>query len=260
MIIINTVSTSKFSVDGLEYYKNFMPIARGNTISIINAYDSKIDLSGAKVYDQFNVNGTIYGTLELAQSALLPVLFSRDAGGVGGFIWGEGTGDITNQTDLMNYIANNAGTLQAVITGGNTYVDGDNTWTWDGDKLYSINTEDDWGLILSSEEGLVFTDGTGSSIGKNKILQNGFEIGNGVNAAAIVATNITNTRVLQIPDKSGIIALKIEGFTVATLPTGELGATNYVTDATAITYRATATGGGTGKALVFFDGTNWIYH
>jgi lysophospholipase L1-like esterase len=54
--------------------------------------------------------------------------------------------------------------------------------------------------------------------------------------------------------------IKNKGYTVATLPTGEEGMTAYVTDADSITYRATATGGGTGKALVFFDGTNWIYH
>jgi lysophospholipase L1-like esterase len=54
--------------------------------------------------------------------------------------------------------------------------------------------------------------------------------------------------------------IKNKGYTVATLPTGEEGMTAYVTDADSITYRATATGGGTGKALVLFDGTNWIYH
>ena len=79
MIVINTVSSSRFSIDGIEYFKNFMPIARGNTIAIINAYDSKIDLSGAKAYDQFNIDSVVYATLELTQSALLSVLFSRVA-------------------------------------------------------------------------------------------------------------------------------------------------------------------------------------
>jgi len=104
MIVIETVSTTKFSIDGIEYYKNFMPIVRGNTIAIINVYDSKVDLSGAKEFDVFSINGVVYGNIEDTQSALLPVLFSRDAGGVGGFIWGEGTGTLTDQTDLVNYI------------------------------------------------------------------------------------------------------------------------------------------------------------
>ena len=106
MIIINTVSTNKFSVDGIEYYKNFMPVVRGNTIAVANVYDSKIDLTNSQDYTQFNVNGTIYGSVALAQSALLPVLFSRDAATSGGFIWGEGTGAIPDQTDLVNYLAN----------------------------------------------------------------------------------------------------------------------------------------------------------
>jgi hypothetical protein len=50
------------------------------------------------------------------------------------------------------------------------------------------------------------------------------------------------------------------GYTVATLPIGTTGQTAYVTDAASISYRGAATGGGSDTALVFFDGTNWIYH
>ena len=110
MIIINSISATKFTFNGIEYYKNFMPIVRGNTIAIINAYDSKIDLSGSTVFDQFTVNGVTYANIEDTQSALLPALFSRDlAGGV--VNWGDITGDILNQTDLINYIETETGTI-----------------------------------------------------------------------------------------------------------------------------------------------------
>ena len=52
----------------------------------------------------------------------------------------------------------------------------------------------------------------------------------------------------------------LEDSTFANLPAGIEGQIRYITDADAISYRATAVGGGTEKALVFFDGTNWIYH
>jgi hypothetical protein len=54
---------------------------------------------------------------------------------------------------------------------------------------------------------------------------------------------------------------KTPSYTVATLPTGMTGDMAHVTDAgTFVTYRAVATGGGPNAALVFFDGTNWLYH
>lgn len=63
-----------------------------NGISINNA---KITLKqGSAIKGDFTLNQPIDKTIEL------------DAGGsAGGFVWGEGTGTITNQTDLVNYIA-----------------------------------------------------------------------------------------------------------------------------------------------------------
>ena len=49
-----------------------------------------------------------------------------------------------------------------------------------------------------------------------------------------------------------------EGFTVATLPTGEIGQRAYVTDATSPTFRGVVVGGGSDFTPVIFDGTNWI--
>lgn len=46
-------------------------------------------------------------------------------------------------------------------------------------------------------------------------------------------------------------------YTVATLPSGPLGATAYVTDALAPMYNTTVVGGGSSVVQVFFDGTSW---
>lgn len=53
---------------------------------------------------------------------------------------------------------------------------------------------------------------------------------------------------------------KTTSYTVSTLPAGSAGDIAHVTDASAISYRGVATGGGSDTALVFFDGTNWLYH
>ena len=54
--------------------------------------------------------------------------------------------------------------------------------------------------------------------------------------------------------------LVISGYTVATLPTGVLGMTAYVTDASAPTYLSIVAGGGAVVCPVFFNGTNWVCH
>lgn len=59
-----------------------------------------------------------------------------------------------------------------------------------------------------------------------------------------------------ISDFGGPITLN--GYTVATLPTGVVGHRVYVTDASGPTYGSTVVGGGAVTIPVFYDGTNWI--
>jgi len=53
-------------------------------------------------------------------------------------------------------------------------------------------------------------------------------------------------------------AVKLKGYTVATLPTGTVGDTAYVTDALAPTFLATLVGGGAITTKAFYNGTNWV--
>ena len=52
--------------------------------------------------------------------------------------------------------------------------------------------------------------------------------------------------------------IKTLGYTVATLPTGVVGARAYVTNALAPTFGATVVTGGAVTIPVFYNGTNWI--
>ena len=51
---------------------------------------------------------------------------------------------------------------------------------------------------------------------------------------------------------------RLQGYTVATLPSGVVGDRVYVTDANAPSYGATVAGGGAVTIPVFYNGTNWI--
>ena len=102
MVIIQTISAQKFSLNGIPYYKNFTGVVVADKIKIVNIYDSKLCLSEAKSIDQYQVNGIVYGSLATLQSALLPVLFTRDTLGSADaytayseeFTWEEGNPQI----------------------------------------------------------------------------------------------------------------------------------------------------------------------
>jgi hypothetical protein len=83
-----------------------------------------------------------------------------------------------------------------------------------------------------------------------------------------VSTTLANGEFLDIrSDGSDWINLnaptitQVLGYTFATLPASPItGMLAYITDADTISYRAVAVGGGSDTALVFYDGTDWIYH
>lgn len=77
MIIINTVSDKRFSLNGVEYLKNFLSFVAGNRLLIYNAYDRKDERCDLTLYSDFTVNGVVYGSSSLLQSALLDVIYTR---------------------------------------------------------------------------------------------------------------------------------------------------------------------------------------
>lgn len=70
------------------------------------------------------------------------------------------------------------------------------------------------------------------------------------------AAKLTGTLTGTSATFSGTV--KLAGYTVATLPTGIVGMTAYVTDALAPTFGATLVGGGAVVTKAFFNGTNWV--
>lgn len=94
---------------------------------------------------------------------------------------------------------------------------------------------------------------TGKSLFLNNVLIN-TNVDNGVDKLQVTGSvNVTSDV------KVGRL-LQTKAYTVATLPAGVEGAVAYVTDGLSPTYRGIATGGGTEKCLVFFNGTNWLFH
>ena len=80
MIVINNVDSQKFTFNGVEYFKNFTPVVVGNKIRVLNTYDSSIELTDApRLYSEFEVEGVVYGNVIDLQTALLPILYTRNS-------------------------------------------------------------------------------------------------------------------------------------------------------------------------------------
>jgi len=137
--------------------------------------------------------------------------------------------------DLAAYIGTVVGVvqnLQSVLTVGNTYVspDGYGTFTLNditnsGGQIKYVNTDEGWGYALNAEEGLNFTDGNGDfDNGKSSFAPYAVWIGNGTHQAQISSNNLTASRIFQLPNASGTIALTSD--IPAPGPSGS-GTTNY---------------------------------
>lgn len=82
-ILIVTVDAERFSIDGIEYFKNFMSFISGSTLQIVNVYDSKLVLLNFTSFSEIKVDGASFATVALLQSAIMPVLFNKQAPSAG---------------------------------------------------------------------------------------------------------------------------------------------------------------------------------
>jgi len=112
MIVINTVSNERFSLNGIEYLKNFLSFVYGDKVGIYNAYDKTDQRVSLDIFSNFSVNGTVYASAALLQSALLNVIYTRDTlGAVNTVLQGSVVPtDTPTGTGKAFWIATQAGT------------------------------------------------------------------------------------------------------------------------------------------------------
>jgi hypothetical protein len=68
------------------------------------------------------------------------------------------------------------------------------------------------------------------------------------------------SNIIAVGTVSGATIRPKTSYTYATLPSALIGDIAHITDASTISYRADAAGGGSDFALVVYNGTKWIYH
>lgn len=75
--IINDYSAKMFTLNGIQYVRNFVATRRGNRVTIMNAYDTRFGLISGD-YSEFIINGNTFGSAITVVSILSPILFVKD--------------------------------------------------------------------------------------------------------------------------------------------------------------------------------------
>jgi len=117
---------------------------------------------------------------------------------------------------------------------------------WDGNRGFKISAG---GAIQILNTGLFQFGGTSSSFPALKRSGQGLalRLADDSADAPLTASNVISTS-----------TVRLKGYTVATLPSGVVGDTAYVTDALAPTFGSLVVGGGAVVSPVFYNGSAWI--
>lgn len=108
MFEIININDVRFSLNGVEYLKNYISKVSGSSIEIFNCYERRDILVPFNHYNKFTVNGNTYASAAALQSALLSVIYGRNT--LGGFVLVDATptqkgvlklaGDLSGTADL----------------------------------------------------------------------------------------------------------------------------------------------------------------
>lgn len=104
MVQINSVGDDKFTLNNKTFARIFQPLAIGlEHVGIYNTYDTRLNISAARHYSEFVVNGTNYNSQTTLIQGLLNVIYvNKGSGTSGGGTWGSIIGTLSDQGDLMS--------------------------------------------------------------------------------------------------------------------------------------------------------------
>ena len=72
----NNIDSGSFSLNGISYYKVFIPVAIGNVaVKVVSIYDSRFELLPPTNLEDIRVNGTAYGSVASLVNDLKGVVF-----------------------------------------------------------------------------------------------------------------------------------------------------------------------------------------
>lgn len=108
-VTIININDTTFSINGINYIKNFISVVSGDLVRIQNVYDGKLIIQANANYVDYTVGGSSFGSASLLQTSLIEVLFNRDLQGFENRV-------STNESDIINLQENQ-------VTGVETYTE-----------------------------------------------------------------------------------------------------------------------------------------
>ena len=109
MNIISTVNDKRFSVNNIQFLKNYVTEVHGNKIEIFNCYERQDVLVELTHYSNFMVDGVRYPNATNLQAALLPVLYSRNNLG------GDGPDIDQDNIDIVHYLRSASASVESIL-------------------------------------------------------------------------------------------------------------------------------------------------
>jgi hypothetical protein len=208
MTIILNIDKDKFSLNGIPYFKNFMPHVIDSKLRIVNVYDTNFELSPLTGTDQYIVDEVVYTAVLDLQTALVSVVFSRDTlGAVNEFLLGSITpSSVPTGTGKAFWNAAEAGTyvnFGGLVVNPNSFA----TITRDGAGVFSISQtaldlstyakiSDIQNLLTSTETNKPLSANQGRLLNENKadlvVGKNKFKISTATIGQFLSATNTTS--------------------------------------------------------------------
>lgn len=80
MNIINTLDDKRFTLNGIQYFRNYVSVVRGSRVELFNCYERKDVLVPLADFTEFTVNGSLPDSAANLQEALIEVTYSRITG------------------------------------------------------------------------------------------------------------------------------------------------------------------------------------
>ncbi|MEM9076304.1 MAG: tail fiber domain-containing protein [Bacteroidota bacterium] len=104
MIVITSISPDYFEINGDRFPTIYQPLRFGtSSVGIYNVFDTRFQLLSHNLYDEFEVDGSVYATVDDLIEALLPVMY-KPIGVSTSLFWGNVLGNINNQSDLIDLL------------------------------------------------------------------------------------------------------------------------------------------------------------
>ncbi|PZR24450.1 MAG: hypothetical protein DI539_00295 [Flavobacterium psychrophilum] len=132
MNFINSLNDKYFTLNGVQYFRNYVSAVHGNNVEIYNCYEREDVLVSLTKFSEFTVDGSVYSSAAELQSALLEVTFSRlttgdsavmDQNNIGRIIATGNIGPAENVFfNASMAVANRLNTMQIIITAKQTPV------------------------------------------------------------------------------------------------------------------------------------------